>query len=160
MNDTTYAAPAAAVPGPPIVRARLHTTLTSYRRESEIVRFFLGDQAVGLAVLPPDAAYDLISRLEDIPPSVSLITPRVAGHVRYALEHDYNEPCDEPPDWIFSLILLIHGADPDQRRRLTRSYPDYCVCVAVATNTADGLEVLRDLHEQLVASAPPAPRGG
>lgn len=149
MTDT-YAAPAAAA-RTLSVRARLHNGPTSYVHTNEIVEFYSGSETYGILVLPREAAYDLISRLEDTPASTNLITPQVAAHVRYALDHDYNDEGADPGGWIFNLIALIHAADDEQRRRIGRVFPDYTVAVAIATGPG-GMQALASLHEQLLKS--------
>lgn len=154
MTDA-YSAPEAAALGP--VRARLQPHLTALSTgPHEVVEFYTAAVAnLGVVVLPRDAAYDVVSRLEDTAAaaSLNLITSRVAGHVRWWLHKADRDPADEPDDWTGLLIELIKDADEEQRRRLGRIYPDYVVCVAIAT-APEGLQALRQLHQELLAAGP------
>jgi hypothetical protein len=154
--DLTYAQQLAAQP----VRAQLIPSL--YTPEAEMVELLIGGERCGIVTLPREAAYDLISRLEDTPASLTLITPSVASDVRCVLDITYR-PGIEPGDWLRDLIILIASADEDQRRLLGRAYPAYVVAVAIGVGPG-GLDALRALHEELLkstsAAAPSAAQGG
>jgi hypothetical protein len=156
--DLTYASPLTAEPA----RARLVPSRGSYTPKVELVQFFHGQKECGIVTLPRDAAYELISRLEDTPPTLTLITAEVAEHVRYVLDRGFRRDT-EPDPWVSDLILLIESADEDRRRLLGRAYPAYVVAVAIATGPG-GLEALQALHEELLkatsTAAPRAAQGG
>ena len=144
----TYAAPAAAVPG--AIQARLYVAPHGNVNGDEIVEFYLGETRCGVVTAPPQAAYDLVTRLEDTPATLNLITPAVAGHVRWWLDDEYTSDADEPDEWTIELIELIKNADEERRRHLGRSYAGYVVTVAIAT-APEGLDRLRHLHHELTA---------
>ncbi|MFF0867656.1 hypothetical protein ACFYUV_38245 [Nonomuraea sp. NPDC003560] len=155
--SSTYIAPA-TTPALGPVRARL-----AYRRRPpadglpETVEFYAttdtgSEFRYGFLFLPRDAAYDVISRLEDIPATISTVDRRTAGHVRWLLDEDYSDPADEPTEFVLDLISLIMRAGEEDRRRLGRTYPAYVVAVAIATGS-EGVDALRRWHESL----PPAP---
>jgi hypothetical protein len=146
--DLTYASQLATQP----VRAQLIPSL--YTPKAEMVELLIGDERCGIVTLPREAAYDLISRLEDTPASLTLITPSVASDVRCVLDINYR-PGVEPGDWLRDLIILIASADEDQRRLLGRAYPAYVVSVSIATGPG-GLDALRALHEELLKATPTA----
>lgn len=159
-------APAAATPPQHLpVRARLQPHLTGvYTGPYETVEFQCGDQQAAYCVLPREAAYDLVSRLEDTPPTLATVDRRTAGHVRVVLDDDYRGGAtDTPSNWTTDLIMLIKGAQEEDRRRLGRAFPAYAVAVAIATGPG-GIETLRRWHETLPDPDPdpdaPGPSSG
>lgn len=155
--------PAATPPHKPSLRAQIARSPYGTAHQYEIVHVYSGDNCSGVLTLPPEAAADLVARLnpEDSPAaSFALVTAKIAGQVRYWLDRDYSEPADETPDWTAELIELIRNADEGQRARLGRAYPAHVVCVSLAERK-DGLADLARLHEQLLAAkAPVTPQGG
>lgn len=139
----TYSASSAAPLG---VRAEIQPSRYGTVFPHEIVQFYNGDQPCGVATVPRDLAYDLVSRLQDTPPALSLLTAEVAGHVRHVLERGYDNADDKPDDWTLSLITLIESGNAQQRHRVGLVYPAYVWAVAIGTGP-DGLERLRHLHE-------------
>ncbi len=151
MSSTYSTAPTATVtpmPGP--VRARIRPHLTgAYTGPSETLEFYDTEEIRGYLVLPREAAYDVVSRLQDVPPTLSVLTAQIVGQVRYVLDPDYRDEADEPPTWDCDLILLIHGGDDEHRRRLGRVYPAHVTAVVIGT-AVDGLAALRRMHETLL----------
>ncbi|MCK2214256.1 hypothetical protein MF672_010705 [Actinomadura sp. ATCC 31491] len=154
MSSTYSTTPAPAVPpsrGP--IRARIRPHLTDIPAgPAETIEFFFDDDPDyrSYLVLPRDAAYDVVSRMQDVPPSLSLMTAEIVGHVRYVLDTAYRDEADEPPALIADLILFIAAADDEHRRRIGRGYPAHVTAVVIGTAT-DGLAELRHLHETLRA---------
>ncbi|MFB4294829.1 hypothetical protein ACBI99_44870 [Nonomuraea sp. ATR24] len=132
------------------VRAALLPSRHGNQFDTEIVQLYLGDVLAGVATLPPDAAYDLVHRLSDTPPGLSILNAEVVAHVRHVVDREYNADHDRPSDWILSLIVQIEGADEEHRRLLGRGFPAYVVCVGIAQSPG-GLDALRRLHADLVA---------
>ncbi|WP_214327874.1 hypothetical protein [Nonomuraea sediminis] len=153
---TTYT-PAADAPSAaaPALHARIVPSTTGIVHATELVEVFAGTFMAGILVLPNAAAHDLVTRLQDQEARLSLVSAQVAGHVRYVLEYDYNNPADEPNDWLVTLISLMDQADPEQRRALARAYPAYAVCVAIATQEG-GLGQLAHFHQELLSTERPA----
>jgi hypothetical protein len=150
---TTYdTAAAASAPATGPVRARLQPHLTGvYTGAYETLELRSGDEVVGVCVLPRDAAYDVVSRLEDTPATVTAVDQLIAGQVRHVLETDYRGTDDVPDNWTTDLIMLIRDAPEEEQRRLGRIYPAYMVAIAIGTGPG-GLEALRRWH----AGLPPA----
>lgn len=151
MNIFPVPAPAAAGPG--VVRARLCPPSTDYTPAEETLEFFDAHRVYGVLFLPRDAAHDVVSRLEDVPASITHVDRRTAGHVRYVLDLDYKAEADRPPPWLGDLIMLISTAPEEERRRLGRIYPPYVVAAAIGTGPG-GIEALRRWHESLPADLP------
>ncbi|MFB4285669.1 hypothetical protein ACBJ59_61155 [Nonomuraea sp. MTCD27] len=150
MEHTYAIAPAAYAPPAP-VQARLAPHPTTYRPLQETVVFEAGEEVYGYVFLPAAAAHDLVHRLEDTPATLSMLTAEVAGHVRYVLDREHTDSSDEPDQWVFDLITLIHNGTDEQRRRIGRGYAAYVWAVAIATGP-DGLTQLRHLHETVKTS--------
>lgn len=164
------AVPTATPPAPPAppaevdrpgdgVWARLRPSQYGTTFQTELVEIWIGEVRHGVVALPRDAAHDFIRRLEEVPPALTAVTREVVGHVRYALDINYDVDADEPSPWMLDLISLIETGDEDRRLRLGRSYSDYVVCVCVALGP-DGLETLARMHEQLPAAAPHTAQDG
>lgn len=116
------------------------------------------ENVYGLLILPRDAAYDVISRLEDAPASINAIDRRIAGQVRWVLDLDYRSDADRPEEWVHDLIVLMTRLPEEEQRRLGRIYPAYTVAVAIGTGPG-GLEALRRWHESLPADEPDTAAG-
>ncbi|GAA4933876.1 hypothetical protein HD597_010054 [Nonomuraea thailandensis] len=149
---TTYSSPATAPDALAPVRARLLFPLAPSARET--VQFY--DQAGGdhgYIFLPHDQAYDLISRLQDIPVAIHKVDRSVAGHVRHMLDDDYRNPDDEPDNWTVDLIGLIADASEQERSRLARIYGAYVVAWEIGTGPG-GVTALAKWHEALTDQSP------
>ncbi|WP_219512876.1 hypothetical protein [Nonomuraea ceibae] len=120
----------------------------------ELVRIYVDDTYHGLIVLPPAAAYDLVHRLVDAPPSLIEMTADVLGHVRWWLDSAYRADAgaeEEPDEWTCELIELIRTADLAQRDLLAPGCHAYVTAVTIATGP-DGLGELRRLHDAMKAA--------
>lgn len=153
--ENTYAPRAAALPpAPGPVRARfLHPERALNPELDEVLQFHAGPEVYGLLILPRDAAYDVISRLQEAPTGLPIGQRQAAGHVRYVLQLDYRNEADAPPEWIMNLIELIRSVNEEERRRLGRIYAAYVVAVAIGTGPG-GLEALQHWHERLPPDEP------
>lgn len=160
MIMTTYAQPADQPQAlTPRVTARLQPSLGIYTPPNEIVQLWYAGQLVGIATVPRQAAHDLVTRLEDAPARLGVLTPEIVGHVRHQLDSTHTAEVDRPTAWISCLIMLIQDATEEQRRQIGLSYAAYTAAVRIAT-ASGGLDELRHLHETLLAADQRTAAGG
>lgn len=86
---------------------------------------------------------DCLTLVDLAPTPPSPIGPEVAAHVLW----HYRQLGYPPGSFVSSLIKTIAVADPGNRRRLGRGFPEYVRAVSLATDEMDGIDALRRVIE-------------
>jgi len=109
-------------------------------REPESENVGVVDRHADGWALHPDCL-TLISRFDR--PEVPPITPDVAAHVLW----HYRQIGYPPGGFVSRLIAAFAGADPGNRRLLSRGFPEYGRAMSIIMDDIDGVERLRRVME-------------
>ena len=84
---------------------------------------------------------DCLTLVPPQPTPPAPITPDVAAHVLW----HFRQLGYPPGSFISALIRAISGADPGNRLRLARGFPEYVRAVSLAADHLDGIDRLRQV---------------
>ncbi|MGV9536587.1 hypothetical protein ACWEU6_36190 [Streptosporangium sandarakinum] len=108
----------------------------------------------GVLTMAPDAAAELVARIEAGELGPTVVTPEAAAHVLHHLgETGGIEPCPVERH----LVAMLFAADREHTLRIATVYPAYAVAVMIATHQEGGIRILQDAARQALV---PVGQGG